>query len=689
MAIKSPVKIYNEYLDEAIKLPTASFTGGFIGPVTPIVFRELGELTSVPATFDLVYEEDEEALVLEKYRSPNSKRQYVTLSEEIYIIDSNGDEYALPEGQYSINPSSITITDNIVYIGDIEITDVEGTGPHEITVASFITNLNYTLRTGDKITDGTNVWTITAINRNSLTVTLDSGSGAPPVGLVQVNRAVTGTVKAKYRVFKKFNEVIKIDDTGKLKRYFGEIDDQNILPWAISLAFDSMEAPKAVYAIPYSSQDNPTEAFERLRSYQEPNVYLIDNVVLDFNEDVLNAAKLLAIELAKPEYSTPIRFFIAYDAPPYKYEWMPFDGTISALKAEIDDADEGSYVAIGTDPDEDGDITSASFNGKILEFVTPINLTAGSQYVLKFDDVIIKWTADAAYTAGDTVITADFEVVYGNLNPTKVRNAVSDPLKDSLIGPLEMYPLNDTTWDLNDIVFAYSVIPVTDIATLYGIYTSKSPNSEFINIVNPWIIKKDGTRAPGFYLAAMKAGLTIGKAQLVMPTSFWPLPRDYAYDVDYDLNFWGNYYELVLDKGFDLHVVYNNELISWKQRTSYSGLKIDKKYQHAVRAVIITNYYQRAAVLPFVRKYTLDSFTVNTLLTSLNQVFRVLMRKELGPVLSAGSRVKDIYLINSPNDIPEDIPVMMESGLIIVSVLRIPRMIDEIIIYNAITREAL
>jgi len=547
-----------------------------------------------------------------------------------------------------------------------------------LRLTSFVTNLQYFLRVGDTLVQDSNTWTIQALETGSILV---SGSVAPAATTTAVYRRPEGQVVVQYRVFKSFDTVIKIDSATAIEKYFGTLDDENILAWALKLAFDAMEAPRAIYAIPYKSQAERDEAFKRLENFKEPGVNLIDNVLLDYDPNLLSAASGMTKRLAAPERSRPLRFFVAYDAPPYEYEWMLFNDTIDNLRLLLDDEDENDYYAIGGTGSAIN-ISSVAYNGRVLSFVTDSALNAGTEYIIKIDDTYIRWTAPLSYSAGQTVNITNPQVIYGKLDPVSVANATT-----TQIYTLKEGFVSDSAWSSGDMVFVYSVAAMTNITDLFSFYTSQLPDNEFINVVNPWVFTRDEQRKPGFYLASLVAGLTIGRVQKTAPTAFVPLPRTYVWRPDYDDVVWGNLADMVIDAGMDMHIVEDDDLISWLGRTSYTGDKIDKRYQYSVRTIIIVNYYQKAILKPFVRRYTLDSVNINLILSALGTLYSRLKRREAGPILGKNSRILKVILVESPEDIPEDIPVNMTSGIIVISVLQVPRPVEEIVAYNIISSE--
>jgi hypothetical protein len=89
--------------------------------------------------------------------------------------------------------------------------------------------------------------------------------------------------------------------------------------------------------------------------------------------------------------------------------------------------------------------------------------------------------------------------------------------------------------------------------------------------------------------------------------------------------------------------------------------------------------------LKYTRKYSLQPIIVNLMATELNRLFKLLKANSpFGPVLSSEAKIEKIIIVRSPQDVPDYIPVSMESGVIIVTNLVIFGFWKETIVYNVI-----
>jgi hypothetical protein len=714
----SPVRIYNIFLDEIQELPSIEFTSCIIGPVLPLVDREFKEENTYTDNthyyLNFIFNSNEFPVNYNFYISPQSKRPYVKPRYELYTYYKGvkiplrpNDDYVANESNNRFELQNISSGNFNLFLGDISLKKincysdnnnlyVEFISSSSLTSYGVILEKGLTLKTSSLELTIVDIIPPNKIKCQILTqnVTCDNVNDFDTYetyGLFSVNvnnnqfTISNITLNGVYRVFKSFKDndgkpiVLKIDNTIKVKTNFaGDVIDDldNLLFVGCNILLKNMTQRKAFYVIPLISQDEQSyfDAFDKITQLTFENEIPYEITVLTMNDTILNGLIDFIIQQNDPLYSNPIRCFIAPDLPLYDYDWkvgnMDMGSGYSYLVTEntglqtigvstvtITDVVKIEYT--GTDPSYNPSYSYVVFTDNSKSFI--IVLDRNDVNVNNANNIVTFPLSKIKYVIGK-------QLTYDNLKTITLTD-------DANI---------QTSYSGNSI--AYSITPqsLEDVKNYWINYA----NNERVNIVNPWLIMYDKERLPGFYLSCARIGQSVGEPIISKPTSAEPINlRDIVERPDYSIEVFGPLlFDALINGGIDVCLIYDGIFQSWHQRTSYKGTKIDAKYQNTIKALDYFNWRQKKIALRYTRKYALSSQIINRLRTELELNLNILKSNtSFGPVLGPSSKIMRIIVVRDPSDIPPDIPVSLEAGVIIVNKVELLRPWLVTIIYNMIT----
>ena len=714
----SPVRIFNIFIDEVEELPNVEFTACLIGPVLPLVNRELKEENTYKDDtnnyyLNFEYKDNEYPVNYNFYISPKTKRQYVKPFYKIYTYYKGREVVLRKDIDYQVEQENnrfkllniINISGDIffkLYLGNIKLIKLEenasevilkSASSNLITDYQFLIENDFLLELKDS---NVVLKVINILNHNTLVANIINGT-VPDENIYEVYKLYPLTINGNqfsinnlklymiYRVFRSIYDeegkpkIILIDNTIKLKNILGGdivYDLDNLLFTGGNILLKNMKQRKAFYVIPIKEQgeNGYLEALNKIIELTFENVIPYEITVLTMNEEIIESLINFIETQNEPKYSNPIRCFISIDLPLYDFEWEK--NTIS----------------------EEGYVYFNKVSGE-YSFDTPI--------ITITDVVKIKYNNGTDPTLGEEWVvftnnTEDFYVIVqrNKVNLDTANNTITFKLTDIsyFVGNFSYNLLKTITKMFPDCIisnnhdasqtFLRSLQPLS-LPNIVSYWTSYA-NNERVNIVNPWLITYDKKRLPGFYLSCARIGQNVGEPIISKPTSGEPINlKDIVERPDYSIEIFGpDYFEQLIDGGIDVCLLYEGIIQSWHQRTSYKGLQIDKKYQNTIKALDYFNWRQKKIALRYTRKYALSSQIINRLRTELELNLEILKGdNRIGPVLGPNSKIERIIIVKSPNDIPPDIPVSMEVGIIIVNKVELLRPWLLTVIYNTITAQ--
>jgi hypothetical protein len=708
----SPVRIYNIFLDEIQELPSVEFTACIIGPVLPLVNREFKEEDTYTNGTDFylnfIFKPDEFPVNYNFYISPKSKRLYVKPKYELYtyykgvkITLRPNIDYIVEENNNRFKLNNITGSDFNLFLGNIFLRKINCSGLNvEFIANSSLTSYGVILEK-DLIlkTLSVTLKIVDIIPPNKVKCQILSGNCGNifdfdiyetykvfPVNINDSQFTIENiTLNGIYRVFRSFKDndgkpmILKIDNTIKIKTNFGGdiIDDlDNLLFVGCNILLRNMAQRKAFYVIPLVSQDEESyyNAFNKITELTFENEIPYEITVLTMNDDILNGLIDFVIQQNNPLYSNPIRCFIAPDLPLYDYDWKI---------GNINMGDGYSYLVSQNNGLD-------SLTNPVITITDVVKITyAGSDptYDNTFDYIVFA-NSDISFiiVLGKNDVNFDFSNNTITFPLSKIKYVIGKPLT---YDNLKTITLTDsakieTSYSVNTI--AYSITPqsLENIKNYWIDYA----NNERVNIVNPWLITYDKERLPGFYLSCARIGQSVGEPVISKPTSAEPINlRDIVERPDYSIEVFGPVlFDALINGGIDVCLIYDGIFQSWHQRTSYKGPQIDRKYQNTIKALDYFNWRQKKIALRYTRKYALSSQIINRLRTELELNLNILKSNTpFGPVLGPSSKILRIIVVRDPSDIPPDIPVSLEAGVIIVNKVELLRPWLVTVIYNTIT----
>jgi len=708
----SPVRIYNIFLDEIQELPSVEFTACIIGPVLPLVDREFSEENTYTSGtnfyLNFIFNPNEFPVNYNFYISPKSKRTYVKPRYELYtyykgvkITLRPNIDYIVEEDNNRFKLLNISGGNFNLFLGNIFLKKINCSGSNvEFISNSSLTSYGVILEKNLILkTSSIELEIIDIIPPNKIKCQILSGdcSNISNLDIYETYKLfpvdVDGsqftieniTLNGIYRVFKSFKDnegkplVIKIDNTIKVKTNFGGdvIDDlDNLLFVGCNILLKNMAQKKAFYVIPLVSQDEESyfNALNKITELTFENEIPYEITVLTMNDDVLNGLIDFIIQQNDPLYSNPIRCFIAPDLPLYDYDWKVGNNNMGSEYSYLVTENTGLQT-IGVSNITITDVVKIEYTG------TDPSYNPGYDYIVFTDD------------SKSFIIVLD----RNDVNNDDVNNIITFPLskikyvigKQLTYDNLKTITLTDsaniqTSYSTNSI--AYSITPqsLENVKNYWINYV----NNERVNIVNPWLITYDKERLPGFYLSCARMGQSVGEPVISKPTSAEPINlRDIVERPDYSIEVFGPVlFDALINGGIDVCLIYDGIFQSWHQRTSYKGPQIDRKYQNTIKALDYFNWRQKKIALRYTRKYALSSQIINRLRTELELNLNILKSNtSFGPVLGPSSKILRIIVVRDPSDIPPDIPVSLEAGVIIVNKVELLRPWLTTIIYNMIT----
>ena len=729
----SPVKIINEFVQVPQPLPDASLSGLIIGDNIKRVTRIVGTIPTQGVTLNLILEPNESLVDYSAYISPISKRQYVFRLFDLKAIDDKNNKYQLIENvDYIIDETTGLIT----FIGQVLDTNKYAINIGEILtiapnkVASLFTSKGYLLKVGDYIlvgydNNGNPVFK-KVIGISNGVIQLESGSLSPNTSY-QVYRTITEMkLEATYRVFVSHDKIYKVSPSD-IERLFGPIEPSNLIAYSLFLAFTSQPRPKALYACPLKTPFDYSEAYNRVIEFmtKDTNVIPYEIMITSLRDQDVDSLRTFIADRNNPDNSIPVRAWITKDIYLYEPEYRLFGKAKSNLIVDnqshyqawyYDDSPiiptngnlsfeaifyNGSSLLLRIKNNNDSSSNTIEQGNYLLVFKknslpsviyfkfkinSNITISAGETYELLIKEIdneleVYRFNFDNVGNKGILAISKKYYVSQNELGDYNLENEV------------KMFPISQDRLDNipnTEIIALYTplVKPITgDDSIAEYIYSQVTAiNDEHINYVNPWVFTPQGNRLPGFFLCAMKVGQSVGMDKISEPLSAHPLPRTYISYADYSNNIFDkDTSKWLMENGYDMHVVYDNIFQSWWQRTTYTGLELARKYQHGIKSVDYTNWRIKKIALKYTRKYSLQPIIVNLMATELNRLFKLLKANSpFGPVLSSEAKIEKIIIVRSPQDVPDYIPVSMESGVIIVTNLVIFGFWKETIVYNVI-----
>lgn len=692
----SPVRIYNIFLDEIQLLPDVSFTACLIGPVLPLVNREFKKENSYYNDshyyYNFIYNSDEQPVAYDLYISPKTKRQYVNPVFQMYftyqgkqIFLNENEDYIVEYVNNRVKLLNISSGHFRKKVGQVQVISCQG---NICKVNSIMLGNGIFLENGFVLIAGPVSAKITDII-DGTTLSIDTPNIPAGIYNVYIEKQITIdgdkftidgiTFKAIYRVFKIFEDenfkpiAIKIDNVAKIKQLLAPdgIDKENILAYYSLITIRSMPVKKAIYVIPLRQQNNYMETLDAVKKLLiQGNVIPYELAFLTFNEEDIESLINFIDEMNAPQYSNPTRCWVTYDLPLYKYDWRIWN--------DYPTSDDYDYLKIL----ETHTINTKTFNNHTISIKLDTTPTINSNNYLVFTNsdksfaIIVKASNTNINSDTITFIVDKIEYIVGG--------------KLSFDNFNSLTTLYVTTLDTNGLMVNENAVyyspKISSLGNIINEWINKV-NNERVNIVNPWLITNNDEYIPGFYLIAARIGITVGTEVLSKPTSAEAMYRDDIKEVDYSINvFDAVQFQQLIDNGIDMCLIYDNILQSWLQRTSYKGGQIDRKYQNTIRALDYFNWRQKKIALRYVRKYALTNNAVSKLKTELElNIQQLKMNSQFGPVVGPNTKILRIVVVKDPSDIPPDIPVNLETGIIIVNKVELLRPWNETVIYNLIT----
>lgn len=725
----SPVKIINEFVSVPQPLPDAILSGVIIGDNIKRVERNLGTFPAKPASgngeINLVLQDGESLVDYTLYKTPISKRKYIDRLYSIVVYDNlytynlvEGTHFIVNENAGKIEIIAITDSDNnyLIPIGTIKVLSVDSIN-NKITVSSLFTSRGYLLNADEDYigvdVDNGDFRDIQSINGNVLQL---NSVNDISTGDYIVFRVITGkNVKGIYRVFVSHDKVYKVNPSD-IETLFGPIEPSNPIAFALFLAFTSQSQPRALYACPLKNPFNYSEAFNRITQFQQQNeVILYDFAITSLRPIDANALISYITDRNNPDNSIPVRAWVTDDQYIYEPEYRIFNKQKSDLVLDSNDS-ASDYEAWHYS----NNVSTISFhniyfngNSLYLNFDLTSALPSGS-YALIFsklnkDTIIFKFELNSDINSGSSIQL----IINRENNNLEIYRYSGDTGSQGILATSRYYfvsQLDLDDYNLSNDVKLYQInyislgsVPTTNYVLLYtpkvknivgdnSIFSDilsrvQSINNEHISYVNPFVFTPTGLRLPGFYLCAMKVGQSVGMAKISEPLSAHPLPRNYISYADYSNNIFDkDYSKTLMENGYDMHVVYDNTFQGWWQRTTYTGPELARKYQHGIKALDYTNWRIKRIALRYTRKYSLQPIIVNLMTTELNRLFKILKADSVfGPVLASDSKIEKVIIVRSPSDVPDYVPVSMESGVLIIARIFVFGFWKETVVYNIVS----
>jgi len=710
----SPVRIYNIFLDEIQELPSVEFTACIIGPVLPLVDREFKKedtyTTSGNFYLNFIFKPDEFPVNYNFYISPKSKRQYVKPRYELYtyykgvkITLRPNIDYIVEENNNRFKLNNIIGSNFNLFLGNISLRKISCSGSNvEFITNSSLTSYGVILEKELRLkTPLVTLRIVDIIPPNRIKCQILSGNCSNisdfdtyetyklfSVNVVSSQFTIEGiTLNGIYRVFKSFKDndgkpkVIKIDNTIKVKTYFGGdvIDDlDNLLFVGCNILLKNMAQRKAFYVIPLVSQDEESyfDALNKITELTFENEIPYEITVLTMDDTVLNGLIDFIIQQNDPLYSNPIRCFIAPDLPLYDYDWKAGNFDMGDIGYSYLVSKNSALQSLGTPVITITDVVKIIYTDSDLNYIDPnFNYIVFTNSDKSF--IIVLDKNDVNISETDNTITFSL---------SKIKYVIGLPLTYDNLKSITYIDLAKIQTSHSPNTIAYSITP----QSLENIknYWINYANNERVNIVNPWLITYEKEKLPGFYLSCARIGQSVGEPVISKPTSAEPINlRDIVERPDYSIEVFGPVlFDALINGGIDVCLIYDGIFQSWHQRTSYKGPQIDRKYQNTIKALDYFNWRQKKIALRYTRKYALSSQIINRLRTELELNLNILKSNTpFGPVLGPSSKILRIIVVRDPSDIPPDIPVSLEAGVIIVNKVELLRPWLTTIIYNTIT----